>query len=121
MVLAVEGDQGAVAHDLLEGGDPPAGIKIRMVRDFPDERRVARHEGAAGEDEVEPEGEAVALAGVVEDGVGVFEPAHPRPGINARATRKKPGKPDSLSPLQGALLTSPGIDARAGAVTRDRL
>ncbi|HEX6904249.1 MAG TPA: ABC transporter permease [Thermoanaerobaculia bacterium] len=42
----------------------------------------------------------------------------PRPGINARATQKQPGKPD-WSPLQGALLTSPGIYARAGGTTAE--
>ncbi len=36
-----------------------------------------------------------------------------RPGINAQAMQKEPGKPDSLSPLQGAFWTSPGIYARA--------
>jgi hypothetical protein len=39
----------------------------------------------------------------------------PRPGINARAMRKQPGEPDCWSPLQGALSTSPGIYAQAGA------
>jgi arsenite-transporting ATPase len=50
-------------------------------------------------------------------GRGLREP-HPRPGINARAKQKQPGEPD-WSPLQGALSTSPGIYARAGAWLED--
>ena len=32
-------------------------------------------------------------------------------GINAWAMREKPGEPGCWSPLQGAFLTSPGLDA----------